>query len=98
MLIDRRWLYGTMLLACLLAAGAAIYLALTAWPSTDAAWVADSGRHYYEGQRVGLDLRNLEFGQALSHLMKRDLWPPLQTILIALAVAAAADSNVRTVP
>jgi hypothetical protein len=85
---DRRWLLGTMLLVGLLAAGVALFLALTSWPSTDTAWCADSGRHYYEGQRVGLDLRNLEFGQALSHLMKRDLWPPLQTILIALAVAA----------
>ena len=86
---DRRWLYATMALVGILAAAAAVFLALTAWPSTDTAWSGDSGRHYYEGQRIGLALRNLEPGRAFSHLMDRDLWPPLQTVVIALAVTIA---------
>ncbi len=84
---DRRWLVATVVVVALLAAGVGTYLANSAWTEAEACWQGDSGRHFYEGQRIGLALRNLEVGLALQLLEARDLWPPLQVAVYGAIVA-----------
>ncbi|MDX1387972.1 MAG: hypothetical protein R3344_02215 [Acidobacteriota bacterium] len=84
---DRRWLLATIVLVAVLGTGIAVHLTNTAWTEPESSWGGDSGRHFYEGQRVGLALRNFELGLALAFLEARDLWPPLQVVVYGAIVA-----------
>jgi hypothetical protein len=85
--VDRRWLLATVAVTAVLAAIAALFLAGTVYSATEECRGGDPGRHYLEGQRIGLALRHFEIGSAASYLMDRYQWPPLQVVAIALVVA-----------